>query len=368
MYTTCLFCSHALGRNESIESFPVGRRLAYDTSKGRLWVVCPSCLRWCLTPLETRWEAIESCERAFRAARVRASTSEISLVRLRDGLELVRVGAPLRPELAAWRYGREFSTRRRRALMLGVSAATVGSVGAGAAIVSGAGAAIVGLFAMGAPVLHMTGLLAFAAYAAVDSARATRLMHAGKELKVYRADLRETHLVESEDADGWGLRLKHSYGRLVLTGSDATAAATRLLARANGAGASRIDVHDATERLTDAPSLAVALRDIASISARLAARHAERVREQIKAMDDGPVRTRVYETRNAGSLLLLPRPTRLALEMALHEEREQRALEGELAPLVAAWREAEQIAGIADALLTPPHIDERLAAMRKRDS
>ncbi len=64
MYATCLFCHGALGRNESIEHFPVGRRLAFDAAKGRLWVVCPRCARWNLTPLDARWEAIEEAERA----------------------------------------------------------------------------------------------------------------------------------------------------------------------------------------------------------------------------------------------------------------------------------------------------------------
>jgi hypothetical protein len=40
----------------------------------------------------------------------------------------------------------------------------------------------------------------------------------------------------------------------------------------------------------------------------------------------------------------------LALEMALHEESERRALEGELAILEAAWRDAESIAAVADRL------------------
>lgn len=44
----------------------------------------------------------------------------------------------------------------------------------------------------------------------------------------------------------------------------------------------------------------------------------------------------------------------LALEMALHEEAEKEALRGELASLEAAWREAEEIAGIADALPDDP--------------
>jgi hypothetical protein len=40
----------------------------------------------------------------------------------------------------------------------------------------------------------------------------------------------------------------------------------------------------------------------------------------------------------------------LALEMALHEEQERRAMEGELALLESAWRDAEAIAEIADRL------------------
>jgi hypothetical protein len=40
----------------------------------------------------------------------------------------------------------------------------------------------------------------------------------------------------------------------------------------------------------------------------------------------------------------------LALEMALHDESERRALEGELALLEAAWRDAEDIARVADRL------------------
>jgi hypothetical protein len=50
----------------------------------------------------------------------------------------------------------------------------------------------------------------------------------------------------------------------------------------------------------------------------------------------------------AGSRVEAPRI--LALEMALHEEAERRALAGELAELEARWREAEEIARIADGL------------------
>jgi len=63
MYTTCMFCKKPLGSNEVLETFPVGRRLAFDAAKGRLWAVCMKCQRWNLTPLEERWEAVEDCER-----------------------------------------------------------------------------------------------------------------------------------------------------------------------------------------------------------------------------------------------------------------------------------------------------------------
>ena len=43
--------------------------------------------------------------------------------------------------------------------------------------------------------------------------------------------------------------------------------------------------------------------------------------------------------------------------MAVHEEQERRALEGELAELEAAWQEAEEIAAIADTLLVGPPPD-----------
>jgi len=48
--------------------------------------------------------------------------------------------------------------------------------------------------------------------------------------------------------------------------------------------------------------------------------------------------------------------------MALHESTEQRAIDGELAPLETAWREAEEIAGIADELLLPDGVRVRVAA------
>src|SRR5690349_8800520 len=135
MYATCLFCQKDLGRNESFETFPVGRRLAFDAAKGRLWVVCSHCERWNLSPLEERWEAIEQAERYYRDSKRRVATDNIGLSKLRDGTTLVRIGEPLRPEFAAWRYGDQFGRRRVRQLaVVGAGLGALGAVVAGGAI------------------------------------------------------------------------------------------------------------------------------------------------------------------------------------------------------------------------------------------
>lgn len=87
MYSTCLFCSEDLGSNEAIEHFPVGRRLAFDAAKGRLWVVCRKCERWNLTPLEERWEAIEDATTIISSMSVKPRSFSLRIILL--GLPLV---------------------------------------------------------------------------------------------------------------------------------------------------------------------------------------------------------------------------------------------------------------------------------------
>jgi hypothetical protein len=50
----------------------------------------------------------------------------------------------------------------------------------------------------------------------------------------------------------------------------------------------------------------------------------------------------------------------LALEIVAHDDTERRAMEGELAELERAWREAEEIAAIADNMFLPPSVTEFL--------
>src|SRR5687768_4163070 len=130
MFSTCLFCHGQLGKNDVVEHFPVGARLAFDSKRGRLWAVCPHCRRWNLSPLDERLEAIEECERLYRATRARVSTDNIGLAPLKSGVDLIRIGEPLRPEFAAWRYGSQLQWRRRRA---GIAAGGAGAAGVGLA-------------------------------------------------------------------------------------------------------------------------------------------------------------------------------------------------------------------------------------------
>lgn len=61
MFTRCIHCTEDLGTNESVEHFQVGSKLAFDSGKGRLWVICAHCARWNLTPLDERREAVGVC-------------------------------------------------------------------------------------------------------------------------------------------------------------------------------------------------------------------------------------------------------------------------------------------------------------------
>jgi hypothetical protein len=355
MYTRCLFCQADLGRNEAVEAFPVGRRLAYDAARGRLWVVCRRCARWNLTPLEERWAAIETAERLFADARRRVATDNVALARVADGTELVRIGAPPRRELAAWRYGDQLARRRLR---------HVGLVGAGLVAVGGVavGGPMTGVIAGGAVNLlnlgYQAGLhwwLRRRVVARVEvpgeggGAREVRLarLHAGRaRLHAAGADdwaLEVAHMGGGERLRYGATGLRHETPSVVLRGDDARRAAARILPHVNGSGGSRRTVDDALHVLGGAPTV-----DRLFIqAARALEGHASAVHPEI-----------------SHRLHSLPPPMRLALEMAAHEEHERRAMEGELAELERAWQDAEEIAAIADDLLLPGGLADRLRRLR----
>jgi hypothetical protein len=363
MYSTCLFCKTNLGANEAIEQFPIGRRLAFDAAKGRLWVVCRKCERWNLTPVEERWEAIEECERSFRATKLRVSTDHIGLGRLAEGLELVRIGQPLRPEFAAWRYGDQFGKRRRRRV-LQISAA----------VVAAAAVPIIG------PAFGLS--LGTAGLIGIDTLNFSRAFYHrmkvierlkapdGSLLLVRRHEAREAIMLPPVGREPWGLTISHRKPRdpdipwwrydpdaetTVIRGEGAMRAAAQLLPHLNRAGASQRVIGEAVKLATR--------NDDPTLSFEKAARFVTHWR----AWDDSAFslfaqREDSHET--GARLAKVPAELRLALEMISHEESERRALEGELYLLEEAWKDAEEIAGISDDMFLPEDISKRLSEMK----
>ncbi|MGQ0764409.1 MAG: hypothetical protein ACT4OZ_01925 [Gemmatimonadota bacterium] len=347
MFSTCIFCSKPLGSNESIEAFPVGRRLAFDSARGRLWVVCGSCERWNLTPLDERWEAIEQADRLFADTRTKVSTDNIGLARVAEGTTLIRIGNPNRPEFAAWRYGDQFGRRRKRAMLVaggGIAAAT--GVLVGGAI---AGAAIGGF-----------GWMAFMGGRALVYGSPEGIVARVRTSEAGLIQVRRRHLAESAilpAADGsLSMYLRYKNGSHTFTGQEAQRLASIVIPKVNRYGGRKVEV-------------ASAVREIESVgdSERYLRHAAQAAGAHLRSMTAG-VSTRRAKSRQAEfnkyGLFSLPAEQRLALEMALHEDAERRAMEGELAELEAAWRDAEEIASIADTLLVPAGVEERLRDFR----
>lgn len=330
MFVNCIFCHADLGRNEAIEHFPVGRRLAFDAAKGRLWVVCTGCARWNLTPLEERWEAIEECERFFRDTRLRVSTDNIGLARIREGTELVRVGAPQRPEMAAWRYGEQFG-RRRRHYHLVVGGGVIAAVGLqwGTA---GFGVGFIGW--------NWGWQLVKSGYERLTGVRVPARQREGTVLVTSSIAKKSRLYVEPHSGDVvLSIKPRKTVHRYV--GPDALAQAAKVFPKVNASGAKAAEVTRALEVLERAahqggPSLSTTLLD-------------------------------TYRSAfSRGDPLGGARPElRLAFEMSLHEDAERAALEGELGDLEDRWREAEEIAAISDNLFLPASVESALARFRK---
>ena len=94
------------------------------------------------------------------------------------------------------------------------------------------------------------------------------------------------------------------------------------------------------------------------------ARDAERLYRQLSARQGW--RAGALFDKDASVLKTMRPEIRLALEMASSEETERRAFEGELRELEEAWREAEEIAAIADRLLIPESVEEWIRKQRRK--
>jgi len=326
MLTRCPFCYKSFAGNDTVEHFPVGRRVAYDPRHGRLWAVCEHCRRWSLAPIQERWEAVEELERLVRdRARLRARTDHISLLRAGD-VEIVRIGgeAPRREE-SHWRYGQEYAGRRRRARLIEGIGEVLDGITTGVVM-------LLGLVTAGAPLdpepdsdkwLRWMRLRRFGRYAWAGDAACEVC---GQPLPPARFEDRPALVLEPTPAGRTRLRRRcracgvDPRSGVALEGPAAEHVARRMLAYVNYTGA-------------DAATLAhaVGLLDRAGSSSTFLA--------QLPAQP----------------LVLgrLPGRVSFALEIAFSDEHERELLQLDVAALALRWREEEALAAIVDGELTP---------------
>jgi hypothetical protein len=330
--------SHCLSR------FAVGRMLAFDLERGRLWVVCLACRRWNLAPLEERWEAIEEAERLFRDARRRVATEHIGLATLPGNVSLIRVGRAEGPEFAGWRYGSRLFGRWLRAWRNPGPAGSGLGIGTAASLAAAGATTTLGLglvpLAASALVGVPAGALAWGRLAQRrdESPVCWVWPRAGAPVPVTGRGCTTAELRHSAEVpEGWVLTLLDFDGRREYSGADARRVLAAVLARENRFGAGRKTVESAVSQIEAAGEPDAFFRN--------AARRRPSVHHRTVAM--------------------LPGATRLALEMSVHEAAERLALDGDMARLEAEWREAEQIAEIADGLIVPSLVTEKLRRMKE---
>jgi hypothetical protein len=294
--------------------------------------VCAKCGRWNLTPLEERWEAIEECEKQYRATFTRSSTDQIGLGRVKEGTDLIRIGAPLRPEFAAWRYGRHFKRRRRHTQIL-----------YGAGLVSYAGLAFVGgpLSPLMPSVISLVlGVMFKQAETRRAQSLITRQAEEAFSRRIWKHESIGIRIIPGEGGQAWGLRFALDGKFLDFHGQDALHTSHLIAPAINVKGARPSDVN-------------VAVRDIEIAGS------ADRYFSKI--LKFGQSKGWHYTGINE-----YPEHMRLAFEMAAHEETERAAMDGELTQLENDWRDAEEIAAIADNLFLPKAVNDFIDRHRSK--
>jgi hypothetical protein len=150
------------------------------------------------------------------------------------------------------------------------------------------------------------------------------------------------HLKDAATSHWASIRRRFDSSEAILMGSDARRAATFLLPCLNPLGGDAEAVTDALHWLEAAGGPDRAFHTFTR--ARFLRPALESHRTQIATMHAG---------------------VRLALEMALHEEEERRALAGELSILEWAWKYEERFASIADRLGLPDWVQHRLISLHQ---
>jgi hypothetical protein len=174
-------------------------------------------------------------------------------------------------------------------------------------------------------------------------------------------EVRRRHLAESSferAADGSvGFRLRFKNGEETFTGRDAERVAALVMPKVNRFGGKKAEVADAVKEIESFGHPEAFLHTVGDRTASLVKPMHKLGRRR------GNSKSEERQFHKYG-LYSLPAAQRLAIEMALHEEAERRALEGELAELEQAWKDAEEVAAIADNLFVPGGVDEHLRRLK----
>ena len=326
MFRSCAFCTAAFDGDGGPSGLGVGRRLAFDEWRGRLWVVCPRCSRWNLTPFDDRLERIEAVARAASQGRIAASTDQVALIRW-EQFSFVRVGKPPRVELATWRYGERLRNRQRERLKV-VVPLTVAAIGLGIAANVAAG----GGFGVVVWNIHR---IADGIYLRIVGGRKVGLVeapicaHCGTLMELRARHVQHARVVPDRHAD---MAVVLSCPRCrqegaQLTGTDAIQVLRQGLTYLNLSRGGRRKAEDAAREVDMVGGPDQLVRDIAQRELTLRSLRPERG---------------------------------LALEMAVDERAEVLELERQ-------WREAEEIADIADGTLsTSAEVVEKLRWLKNR--
>lgn len=147
-------------------------------------------------------------------------------------------------------------------------------------------------------------------------------------------------IIPANDEAGWGLRFAFEGKFVDFHGGEALHVAHLVSPAVNAAGASPSAVKEAVNEIEHSGSPEALFRRVLKWGE-----------------DKGWHYTALSE---------YPESKRLAFEMAAHEESEREAMEGQLQQLEDDWREAEEIASIADNLFLPAAVTDFVERYRPR--
>lgn len=237
-----------------------------------------------------------------------------------DGVRLLSVGSPTVDEFAAWRYGERLRPPRWARYV-------PGTLEAGLGLVVGGVFGFYGISGVAALLGARYGLIRLRD-AAQPIARVMRDDGSTFLLTVRRA--RASELIRRNNGH-WELAVLDSHDRLTfLTGASAALTLSQMLPALRTRWATSNEVLAATRLIVEHRDTVASFAGSASVTARRVKSPAQRF--EIRAM---------------------PTVYLLAVEMLANDERERCALDGDLEELSQAWRDAEDVAAIADSLTLP---------------